>query len=310
MKTGQEVYASGKIILSGEHAVVYGARAIVTSIPNAVKASITQETDQMQLSIPEWGIELYFDPETPQETLYGQTMSLIVKALDVDKTPFQIVVEPNIPFAMGLGGSAAVAVAVIRAIDKAFERGMMEEDINKLAYECEKITHGTPSGVDNYVATYGDMICFRKDVIGGKTIVPVNKPMSLPMLVVLTGKRGYTARTVERIAMARERNTDLYDQIFNKIDRISGKIQLAIEGQDIESLGRLMNENQTLLRQMRVSCSEIDDVVETALSSGALGAKLTGGGDGGAVIVLCPDNQNSVRSTLLEKGYDVKEMML
>ena len=310
MKANSSGYASGKIILSGEHAVVYGARAIVASIPEAVKATITKRTPKTHLLIPSWDIDLEFDLTQSQESLYGQTLSLIVNQLNVQETPFEIHVEASIPYAMGLGGSAAVSVAIIKAINSAFDIGLDQEAINQLAFECEKITHGTPSGVDNYVATYGTLVCYRK--LGGvsQTISHINKDFPLSMLIAFTGKRGYTAQTVQRVAQARERNLSYYDQVFNKIDRISGKIQNALSFKKIDEIGALMNENQKLLRDIKVSCTEIDDIVETSLEAGALGAKLTGGGDGGAVIVLCPHTQNNVKSNLVSKGYEIKEIVL
>ncbi len=187
MKTGLDMYASGKVILSGEHAVVYGARAVAIAIPKAVKASVVASDDHktIRLRVKAWGVDISLGKDTGA---FVDVLSLIVERLGVGDYVFTIEVEPFISYAMGLGGSAAVVVATIRAINCAFDLGKSDSEINDLAYECEKISHGVASGIDNSVATYGGALSFCRDG-DGVHIQKLEKNHDLTLLVVSTGKK-------------------------------------------------------------------------------------------------------------------------
>ncbi|MGD8439838.1 MAG: hydroxymethylglutaryl-CoA reductase, degradative, partial [Holophagae bacterium] len=135
----------GKIILFGEHAVVYGSRAIAAPVPLAVRARVVDDDDGVWLVVPRWGVEqrLRMDPATQRS--FEVPAALVLRELGLTDRSMRIEVFSEMPRAMGLGGSAAVAVAIIRAIDRHFSLGLSDDEVNALAYQCECVAHGTPS---------------------------------------------------------------------------------------------------------------------------------------------------------------------
>lgn len=213
----------------------------------------------------------------------------------------QIEVFPHVPRAMGLGGSAALAVAIIRALSEQFKINLSEDDVARLSFESEKIVHGSASGIDNTLATYGKFILFQKGDPPKMETIETSNPVRI--VIGLTWIESLTARMVARVKTAWERNKVLYNHIFKEIDALVLQGVEAIKNNDLEHLGDLMNINQGLLNAIQVSGREIEELVDIARANGALGAKLTGGGGGGAVIALCPDNAEKVAGAIKSAGY-------
>ena len=298
----------GKIILLGEHAVVYGRRAIAAPIPLAIQARVEDAREGVELLIPRWGIEQRLDFKAKRPQSFAKSMSRVLAALGLEDRGMRIEVFPNVPRAMGLGGSAALAVAVIRAIDLHFSLGLGEERINELAFECEKVAHGTPSGLDNTLATYGEFMLFRNGEQPQREVIEVNQP--LPMVIGMSGIESLTARTVARVREAWQKNPTLYDRIFDEIDTLAGNGLDALKTGDYDTLGEMMNVCQGLLNAMQVSSWELEELIQVARNHGAVGAKLTGGGGGGSIIALCPDDSARVARAIREAGYHALEVSI
>jgi hydroxymethylglutaryl-CoA reductase len=207
---------------------------------------------------------------------------------------------------MGLGGSAALAVAIIRALDLHFKLGLSDEEVNRLAYKSEQVAHGSPSGIDNTLATFGRPLVFRKDNPPLVEILNIPKPLSL--VVGMTGKQGLTAKTVGAVREARERMPKVYEKIFDDIDALALQAVAAIQENRLDTLGELMNVNQGLLNALQVSTPELERLVNIARNAGALGAKLTGGGGGGAIVALCgtadANTSSVVEAAIHDSGYE------
>ncbi len=178
---------------------------------------------------------------------------------------------------------------------------LSDEEVSRLAFESEKIVHGTPSGIDNTLATYGRFLLYRKEQPPFMKTLTVEKPIRI--VIGLTWVESLTAKMVSRVRKAWERNKKLYNHIFKEIDSLVNDAVKAIENYDLEQLGELMNINQGLLNALQVSGREIEELLDIARSNGALGAKLTGGGGGGAIIALCPDNAEKVATAIKNAGY-------
>ncbi len=298
----------GKIILLGEHAVVYGRRAIAAPIPLAIQARVEDAPEGVELLIPRWGIEQRLDFKAKRPQSFAKSMSRVLAALGLEDRGMRIEIFPNVPRAMGLGGSAALAVAVIRAIDLHFRLGLGDERINELAFECEKVAHGTPSGLDNTLATYGEFMLFRNGERPEREVIEVNQP--LPIVIGMSGIESLTARTVARVREAWQKNPQLYERIFDEIDTLAGNGLDALRDGDYDTLGELMNVCQGLLNAMQVSSWELEELIQVARNNGAVGAKLTGGGGGGSIIALCPDDSARVARAIREAGYHALEVSI
>jgi hydroxymethylglutaryl-CoA reductase len=298
----------GKIILLGEHAVVYGRHAIGCPLPLTMRALVEDCDSGMELLIPRWGIEYQLAKPPEQQRSFEKAASNIMSQLGISNRGMRIEVFPDVPRGMGMGGSAALAVAIIRAVDLHFKLGLSDERVNELAFQSEQIAHGKPSGVDNTLATYGQSLVYR---MGTPPLVePLNIPQPLSLVVGMTRNEGLTAKTVSRVYEARKRQPKLYDKIFDDIDALVLQAISALQVSDIETLGELMNVCQGMLNALQVSTPEVERLIGIARRAGALGAKLTGGGGGGAVIALCDGNSDAVQAAIEKQGFHAMSILV
>jgi hydroxymethylglutaryl-CoA reductase len=291
--------AAGKVILLGEHAVVYGKHALALPIPHAVTARVTPSSSAATVSIPEWGVDSRIDADDP--TGIGPAVLLIMREFGVEERSYSVELRSALPRAMGLGASAALAVALARAFARELGLDLDDEAINAIAYKCEELAHGTPSGIDNAVATYSSPMRFRK---GDELELEALELSELPPVVVACSNTpGLTREQVARVRARRDRHPERLDAVFNEIDALSREGAAALRVSDYDRLGDLMNINQGLLNAIGVSTAELEGMVELARAAGATGAKLTGGGGGGSIVALCPGRQRQVREALEAAGY-------
>ena len=293
--------APGKLILFGEHFVVYGLPAIATAIEARTTADI-EKADKYSLEDNR--------PETPgyKTEKYGQQIDSIkrifkVMRINPNKTPVKITLGGDLVAASGVGASSASCSAIAAALNDYFGLGFDKEKLNEIAYEGEKGYHGTPSGIDNSCSTFGGFILFTKGP-ARNVIAPLELQLSLAMVVGNTGITSNTMKVVEEVKRQREENPEKFKAIFDMYSRIAGDAKDAIEKKDPVGIGALMNKNHGLLREIGVSCKEIEELVGIALKNGALGAKLTGTGRGGLVIALVNEEDARKVATAFERaGY-------
>jgi len=216
-------------------------------------------------------------------------------------------VKPNIPAAMGLGGSAAIAVAVIRAVDKHLKLDLSDEDINSYAFQCERAAHGTPSGIDNTIATYGRPIVYQSGENPRMDFLEIKRPLKL-----VVGISDHPSLTVDMVAGVRERwrrDQRLYEHLFDNFKVATESGIEAIQTGDLVKLGEMMNVCQSLLGAIQVSSPELDRMVQITRDRGALGAKLTGAGGGGSMVALCDDDSSEdVATGLTKAGFKALEV--
>lgn len=294
--------AAGKVILLGEHAVVYGKHALALPLPDAVVARIAPRDGGLQLVVIEGGARTRLEPGHALEGL----VELVRGRLGIADDGYSVEVETRIPPGMGLGASAAFAVAIIRAFANLKGLDLDAREVDAIAFECEKLAHGTPSGIDNNLATYAEPVLYSK---GRDTRTrPIELAISPPMVVATSAVRGITRDMVEGVRRRRERLPALYDTIFDEIDEISRAGAVALADSDYETLGALMNVCQGLLNAIEVSTPELEKMVAIARSAGAIGAKLTGAGGGGSIVALCPGREDEVARALLDAGYSIIRM--
>ncbi len=301
-----EGVAAGKVILLGEHAAVYDRHVLALPIESAVTVRVAETSSGMRLLIPDWNVERELDPDEPVRGGQAAVLSLITRYFGVKDRGFDIHVRTRIPPASGLGFSAALAVAIIRALDKLAGKGMSKVEVEKLAFQCEKIAHGTPSGIDNNIATYAEPVLYSK---GTRTRTKPIELREVPPLVVASS--GVKASTLEMVTGVRERykkSRELYDTIFDEMDEIATAGAIALRNCDYEQLGSMMNVCQGFLNAIEVSTPELEKMIAIARRNGAVGAKLTGAGGGGAIVALCPDKVDEVSQALDRAGYEIIRM--
>ena len=299
---GQKVpnaVAAGKVILFGEHAAVYGRHALALPIPDAVSVTVERTESATSLAIPAWGIAGRIDRDNPQGV--DAAIALILQQLDLQAAEFSIAVDSRLPRAMGLGSSAAIAVAVTRAVCDVMNLSIDNDRINAIAFECEKLAHGTPSGVDNTISTFGEPMLFCND--GGLRIEPLTLTETPPIVIACSNKAGLTSTEVAGVRARYERAPQRYDALFDEIDQISLSGARLLQERNYGELGLSMNVCHGLLNAIEVSTPELERMIALARHGGAAGAKLTGAGGGGSIVVLCPGEMDSVQSALQQAGY-------
>ena len=291
--------ASGKVILLGEHGVVYGKHALAIPIPDAISAEVSEGGSAATIRIPEWNVQLLrSDADTSGITA---AVALIETELGLAGANYSVLLHSQLPRAMGLGSSAALAVAVVRAFNQKLQLGLDDAAINAVAFACEKLAHGTPSGIDNTIATYSEAMLFRND--GKLETAVISMPETPPLVVACSSQSGLTKQQVANVRKRREQSPQHYDAIFAEMDALSQAGAAALRATDYEQLGRLMNICHGLLNSIEVSTPELEAMVSLARAAGAAGAKVTGGGGGGSIVALCPDAVPQVRAALAAAGF-------
>jgi len=296
--------APGKIILFGEHAVVYGQPAIAIPVTkvNATARIIpilTGKTGQVQIQAVDIQLDTSLTNLAEDHPL-GTAVRLTFEAVAaMHIPPFTLQISSNIPISAGMGSSAAVSIAIIRALSAFLGKPLPSAEISDLAYEVEKIHHGKPSGIDNNVITYGKPVYYLR----GKPIEFIQISHPTHWIIADTGEKTSTRETVLSVSALFDSDPKYCEPIFDKIGHLTQNARHALKVGDIKTLGKLMNENQQLLDALNVSSQQLDHLVDAARTAGAFGAKLSGGGRGGNVIALAPqDKLKSIEEALVKAG--------
>ena len=277
--------APGKIILFGEHAVVYGYPAL--AVPVTQVSAAVEVTDlpgsAIQIEAPGVGLRATLD-ELPAAHPLAAAIRGTLQALGLPSLSkgVGIHISSTIPVASGLGSGAAVSVAIVRALSSHLGQPLGDNEVNQIVYEVEKLHHGTPSGIDNTVITYASPVFFTK----GEPIETLS--VGAPFTLVI-GDTGVPAPTKESVADVRrmwQADKPRWEQVFAAVGAISRKARAFIRNGNITDLGPLMDADHALLQEMTVSSPELDRLVFAARVAGAAGAKLSGGGRGGNMIAL------------------------
>ncbi len=298
--------AFGKTILIGDQFVLDEVPAIVSAIPFETEA-IVERIDGEGWVLEDNRIEVpgYKDQKKHQQV---DAIDRILHAMgiDVKKTPIKITYGGSLLAGSGVGASAASCVSLARALNDEFELGYTIEQINHVGWEGEFPYHGTPSGVDNTASTYGGLLLYwLKD--GEKHFERI--VAARPLHCVL-GNSGITANTAALDVytdLERERDPELFTARLQTITDQVHEMVGALEVGDLSKVGTIMTENHKILIDMDLSHEILVYLCDLALEMGALGAKLTGGGRGGYMNALCPnqDVQEAIASAMEQEGYKV-----
>lgn len=308
MKTAS---ASGKVILFGEHAVVYGRPALAVPLSEMrARAGVeTREDGRVVVNARdlEREIEVVEGVHDPLATIVRVTLDKLGKRAGIE-----IAVDSDIPMASGFGSGAAISTAIVRAVAGFFEVELSRAEIAELVYETEKEYHGTPSGIDNSVIAYESAIRFVRRTAstsgdsmsgGGAEVTPFPIARPFHLVIANTGIASPTKITVGDVRRGWQENPARYDALFDTIRGIVQEAEDALASGENERLGDLMDRNQLALIELGVSSSEIEWLLDAGRSAGAGGGKLSGGGRGGNVIFYAPESKAAkMKEALLEAG--------
>jgi hydroxymethylglutaryl-CoA reductase len=274
--------AAGKVILLGEHGVVYGRHALAVPVPDAVAVTLT-ESERLVHELPD------------------DYVTQLLAAIGITDTRWKIQVDSRLPLGKGLGSSAAIAVAITRAFDRKLGLGLDDARVNAIAFESEKYAHGTPSGIDNTLATYSKPMLFHND--GGLQFETLDTSEAPPLLIAWGTATGKTSELVAGVRRRRDRAPAQFDAVFDRMGALSREGAEFLARGRWQELGAHLDLCHGLLNAIGVSTPELERMVSLARLSGAAGAKLTGAGGGGSIVALCPDNLDKVRHAIGRSGY-------
>ncbi|HGK0628607.1 TPA: mevalonate kinase [Streptococcus pneumoniae] len=274
--------AHSKIILIGEHAVVYGYPAI--SLP-LLEVEVTCKV------VP---------AESPWRLYEEDTLSMAVYAsleyLNITEACIRCEIDSAIPEKRGMGSSAAISIAAIRAVFDYYQADLPHDVLEILVNRAEMIAHMNPSGLDAKTCLSDQPIRFIKNV--GFTELEMD--LSAYLVIADTGVYGHTR---EAIQVVQNKGKDALP-FLHALGELTQQAEVAISQKDAEGLGQILSQAHLYLKEIGVSSPEADFLVETTLSHGALGAKMSGGGLGGCIIALVTNltHAQELAERLEEKG--------
>jgi mevalonate kinase len=280
--------APAKVILFGEHFVVGGRKAIVTAVDRRAAVRCTpRDKGILVRSGGSWA--LWDRGRVVGKADYSSVRSLkpyYVMAAEIlgesgGDGGVEIEIQSDIPKGAGLGSSAAVAVAGVKALTTMLGIESSVQDVVRYAMICEKIVHGRPSGIDVHIAALGGTLIYGSVTEWEKIDV-----MSPQILVVDTGGRRGTGRLVQSVQSFAQTSQEVFKELTLLYDQLLIESLDALKRGDLKAVGRCMNANQVLLRILGVSSNSLERAIASVLSRGVYGAKLTGAGGGGCVIAV------------------------
>jgi mevalonate kinase len=296
--------ACGKLILLGEHAVVYDSPAIAIPLTSlrvrtTIEPAIGQPQGKIHIKAAMFGIDHEIS-ELEKDHFLVQSLNLLFSFLGLHQRPTcRITLTSELPVAAGLGSSAAIAISLLRAMSAFLGHPLKPQELNTLAFQSEQAVHGRPSGIDNTVITYEKPVYYQR----GEVIEFIEPIRAFTFVIADTGVRKSTRESTTQLAEALATNPDTIRPHLVAIADLVKQSKRSFQIGDIEALGKAIDANQEHLSALKLSCHELDMLILAARQAGALGAKLTGGGMGGHMLALVtPETEAAVTQALLSAG--------
>lgn len=304
--------APGKLMLFGEHAVIYGHPCIVAAVDQRIRVSTRfNGKDEVVIQAPQMGLDRYHKKisdlgkqEVPKPVRFIEVLLKNFHGQFVLEQGVEVTTKSDFSASYGFGSSAAVTVALASGLSKLKNIELTKRDLFKLCYKTVLDVQGLGSGFDIAAAIFGGVVYF----FGGGEVIEELNVSSLPLVVGYTGIKADTPTLVRQVAEFRRKNVELVDNIFKYIEDMVKRARIALETSNWKRIGMLMTKDQMLLSQLGISSEELERLIEAAIEGGAYGAKLSGAGGGDCMIAVVDESKRgSVEQAIQEaKGEVVK----
>jgi len=282
------VSAPGKLMLLGEHAVVYGHPCIVTAMDTRMRVSVSVNGDKTNTINA---------PQVKECRFVQESIKLFCKKFNLHQH-IKIHTAGDFSHQVGLGSSSAVTVATVKALSDLFDKKLTTKEIFDLSYQVTIAIQGVGSGFDIAAAVCGGTIYY---IYGGKTIEQLQTDL-LPLVVGYSGVKADTPTLIRQVAADYKNRKKEIDGLFTNITKLVEYAKRAIIEKDYRQLGSLMSQNHGYLKQLGVSTDKLNAMVQAALNAGAYGAKLSGAGGGDCMIALVSDEKRKAVEKAIEKA--------
>jgi mevalonate kinase len=295
--------APGKIILFGEHAVVYRKPALAMAVNRRARVEVEKTSqDHTFISIPDLDVEGTLNPEGELETSGSGNVGILryitqaIKNMPV-QGGLEVRVKLEIPIGAGMGSSAAITVATLAALTQLQGQSLDKRELARRAHQVELEVQGAASPMDTAVSTHGGLVYLNPE----GEVENLEVPGQLPLVVAYTSYRGNTGELVAGVRQRRDSYPEVVDPVLEAMEMVTRSAREALLKDDPEALGDLMNINQGLLDALGVNTPELSRMVYQARTAGALGSKITGAGGGGSIIAYAPGRVEEVLKKLQEE---------
>lgn len=277
--------AGGKVIILGEHAVVYGHPALAASLDRGVVVRVEEDARGPRFEAPHWNVSLPLEAAADAQPL-SQALERVRLAVAPNLTRVVLRVEDRLPLGSGLGSSAALTVAVARALAQARQAPLAPDELMRVVQNAEQVFHGTPSGVDQACVVTGGIIRFVRREGAPHLVEEIAAPHPVLAVVALLRPHVGTKEAVEGLRARRLTHPRTINALMGELGALADDGVAALRKGDLSGLGEHMNLAHGILHALGVSSPDLDQLVAWGRTYGALGAKLTGAGVGGAVVML------------------------
>jgi len=305
------VSAPGKLMLFGEHAVVYGRPCIVTSVDQRMFVTVEKNNSGMfVLNAPEVEVSNYSKPikslgigEIPKGAQFIEiAVKNVLAEYKIEVNGLAVSTRSEFSSKFGFGSSSASTVCTVKALSELFALKLSQRQIFDSAYKTVLDVQTKGSGFDVASAVFGGTLYF---VTGGKTIESL-KIKNIPLIIGYSGIKADTVILIDKVAEKFSGNKKRLEQIYDEVASIVDKAKQYVVLEKWDQVGRLMNDNQKLLSELGVSISKLDDIISSAITNGAYGAKLSGAGGGDCMIALGPDDKMShIKKAIENAGGEI-----